>query len=55
VCAGAGVAVGVSDLLGVEDEPEVELVSTDLFGTVPDVEAVGEARVVLKTTKVVWL
>ncbi len=47
VGAGAGVAVGVGDLLWVEDEPEVELVGADLFGIVPEVEAVGEEGGVL--------
>jgi hypothetical protein len=38
--AGAGVGVGDGDLLGVADDPVVDLVLTVIFGTVPEVEAV---------------
>ncbi len=47
VGVGAGVAVGASGLLGVVCGPAVDLVRADLFGTVPNVEAVGEEGVVL--------
>ncbi len=46
VAAGAGTAVGEGDLLRVADDPNVDLAGA-VFGTVPEVEAVGEEGVVL--------
>jgi hypothetical protein len=44
--AGLGIVVGEGDLLGVAEEPDVDLVCA-VLGTVPDVEAVGEEGVML--------
>jgi hypothetical protein len=46
VAADAGIAVGEGDLLGVADDPDVDLVGAT-FGAVPNVEAVGEEGVIL--------
>jgi hypothetical protein len=46
VGAGLGIVVGEGDLLGVAEDPEVDLGCT-VLGTAPDVEAVGDKGVVL--------
>jgi hypothetical protein len=46
VAAGLGVVVGEGDLLGVAEDPEVDL-GCSALGAVPKVEAVGEEGIVL--------
>ena len=46
IAVGAGVAVGEGNSLRVADDPEVDLAGM-VFGTVPEVDAVGEEGVVL--------